>query len=110
MRPRVGAENLSFLFEEMSAPDKARPIGIVVVSQTNFLGLVEPRHDTGGKPRVFCQDFVLESNHVHDRVVAVLAEILCLLSFWISKQSANSAAARSASFGGCGIINASSSP
>src|SRR2546428_13696149 len=93
MRPRVGAENLSFLFEEMSAPDKARPIWIVVISQTNFLGLIERRHDGCGETRGFCQDFVFENNHVHDRVVAVLAEILWLLSLWISKQSANVAAA-----------------
>ena len=66
MGPGVVAESFSFFFKKMPAPNKARPVGVVVVRYASLLGFVERRHYILRQPGIFCQDFVFEGDHMHD--------------------------------------------
>src|SRR3990172_4147302 len=79
----------------MASPDKTRPVRIVVIFNAGFFRLVESLHDAPRQPGVLRQHWVLESDHVHDRIISVLPEILHLFSLGIGKQPADIATASS---------------
>src|SRR5438067_1440455 len=45
MRPRIVAEYPSLFLKKMPAPNKARPIWVVVIGHASFLRFIEGHHD-----------------------------------------------------------------